>query len=104
MKNWYLHVKMLDGSTWKIPVEVIANDRAEYYAERDNISFDKAMKETTELFESNKDEIKEWAEGNMNWSDVSSSAVMVDPGEPVDYDEGWVCGKKHIVRDEDEVP
>jgi hypothetical protein len=92
----YLRVTMPDGSKWDVPARVIAENRARYYAKIDpNTTYEGEFDYTM----SNNYELKDWAAGNMNWSDVEDHAkrVAVPPLEP-DYQEGWVNGEKEIVE------
>lgn len=89
-------VTMENGQKWAISVERIAFNRAHYYEKNDGISFDESLKnDTIPLFESDDYEIKDWAQNNMNWSDVEKYAKLVDEGE-CDFQEGWVNGEKEI--------
>jgi hypothetical protein len=49
------------------------------------------------LFESDEFEIEDWAANNMDWSDVVAFATKIGPVDQVDYQEGWVNGKKEIL-------
>lgn len=95
----YLRVTMPDGTRWDVPVMVIAKDRADEYAHEFDGDAAKSLNEDTlPLFLEDEDEIKDWAENNMNWSDVKSVAIRVPTKKkPVDYQEGWVDGDKEIV-------
>jgi len=95
------HVEMPDMTIWSVPVRVIAENRAVYYAPRDFEDDEIAsLKDTEEWFENYPEEIHEWAAGNMNWEDVESVATLVEtptPDEDEDYQEGWVNGEHQIV-------
>lgn len=100
VEDRYLQVTMLDGSKWNVPVRVIAEDRAKYYAEKDNITFEESLhNDTLPLFEGDNCEIMDWASNNMNWEDVQKYAVKVDshPMAARDLQEGWVNGDKKVV-------
>jgi len=91
-------VTMEDGSEWEVPVILIACSHAEYYAKVDEMSFEDALKETSELFENDEYEVQDWASGNMDWDDVESSARMVkSPSQDVDYRDGWINGESEVV-------
>lgn len=94
----FLEVEMPDGSAWRVPAEVVAENRARYYAEKHpedggyEVEFEYAMKYLGSL--------KDWARNNMNWSDVASSATKVErPSPTVDYQEGWVNGQMRVVEE-----
>lgn len=94
-----LHVSMPDGSRWSVPVEIIARDRAAYYAPREfDGDIERSLTEDTiPLFESDDYEIKDWAANNMNWKDVKAHAVCVKAPSPPDFQEGWINGDKEVV-------
>jgi hypothetical protein len=93
-----LTVKMPDGSTWGVPVEVIARHRSEHYAHEFDGDIEKCLQQdTVPLFEVDDFEVEDWAANNMNWVDVAAHAFLVDsPDEPVDYQEGWMSGEKQV--------
>lgn len=95
-----LRVTMPDGSRWDVPVDVIARNRAAYYADRlHGGDIEKSLTEDTlPLFESDDYEIEDWAANNMDWSDVQAHARMVEPAADADYQEGWVNGEKEVVE------
>lgn len=91
-----LHITMPDGSVWVVPVQLIATNRAEYYAREFGGDFNRSLAEDTlPLFRSDDFEIEDWAANNMNWSDVQHAAKCVSPGD-VDFQEGWVNGDKEV--------
>lgn len=92
-------VTMPDGSVWGVPVRAIAVHRANYYAEEfNNDALESMAKDTFPLFESDLEEIRDWAANNMNWSDVSSYAVTITPSD-IDYEDGWCNGEYKIITD-----
>lgn len=92
----FLRVTMPDGSEWDVPAHVIADDRARYYAESDpHTTYQEAYDETI----SDPSDLIEWAEGDMNWSDVVAHAVKVETqARAVDYQDGWVNGDKRVIE------
>lgn len=89
-------VEMPDGSEWQVPVDVIARNRAEHYANEFDGDVERSLAEDTmPLFASDDYEVKDWAENNMNWADVVSDATQREPGN-VDYQDGWANGEKRI--------
>ena len=95
MKEKYLRVIMPDGSKWDVPVMLIVNDRAKYYAETDpETSFDKEV----EYALNDEYEITDWAANNMNWKDVVLQAQIVNEDREVDYQEGWINGDQEIIE------
>lgn len=94
----HLQIEMPDGSKWAIPVDVIAMNRAAYYAKNDGVSIENSLNnDTLPLFESDDFEIEDWAANNMNWSDVEHLAVCISKSE-TDYEEGWCNGDKEIIE------
>lgn len=92
-----LIVTMPDGSEWAVPVRVVAESHAKYYAKNYEGDTDAAMKlHTAPLFDSDADAITDWAENNMNWADVKDWAKQVKEPDCVDFDDGWVNGEKSI--------
>jgi hypothetical protein len=93
MSNKVLRVEMSDGSLWDIPIDFIANNMANYYSRNNPNKFDeeyqKAIDDNSKLIEH--------AENNMNWSDVSRIAKLHKTGS-IDYQDGWVNGKKQIIK------
>lgn len=93
--NKHLIVSMPDGFDYAVPVEVIARNRAEYYAVKD-YSGDvtkSLVDDTLPLFQADSAEIREWAAYNMNWNDVKDKAKQVIKRHiKVDYQEAWVNG------------
>lgn len=96
LSNKELHITMPDESVWAVPVELIANHRAEYYAHEFGGDVQRSLAEDTlPLFRANDYEIEDWASNNMNWSNVQHAARCVKTGD-VDYQEGWVNGEKSV--------
>lgn len=86
---------MPDNSRWDVPCEVIAKNRAEFYASKGDDyqeEFDYTMSSDFEL--------RDWAAGNMNWDEVEQFAVKANVNDLVkpDYQEGWVNGEKEIIE------
>jgi hypothetical protein len=93
----HLQVTMPDGSKWAVPVDVIAMNRAAYYAKNDGLTIEDSLNnDTNPLFASDDFEIEDWAANNMNWSDVEHLAVCTGNGV-VDFDDGWANGDKSVI-------
>jgi hypothetical protein len=98
----FLETTMPDGSIWRVPVEVIARDRATHYAREFGGDIERSLQEDTiPLFETDDYEIEDWAANNMLWEDVQQHAYRVaDPTPPeINYQEGWTNGEKRVVRE-----
>lgn len=94
----HLQIEMPDGSKWAVPVEVIAMNRAVYYAKHDGVTIEESLEnDTRPLFAGSPYDIEDWAANNMNWKDVEHLAVCVSKGE-ADYQEGWVNGQKEVIE------
>ena len=96
----HLRVTMPDGSLWDVPVDVIARNRAERYKDEFGDDVERSLVEDTlPLFASDNRQIRSWAAGNMDWSDVRDVARQVPHYDrpPVDFQEGWVNGEKELV-------
>lgn len=52
-------------------------------------------KDTLPRFNDDPFEIEDWAENNINWSEVVEHARLINEGE-TDYQEGWVNGDKEL--------
>lgn len=87
-------VKMPDGSTWAVPVSMIAMDRAKHYASEFGGDVERSLQEDTlPLFEKDDYAIEDWAKGNMDWSDFDGYQVKVNEAPPIDFQEGWLNGE-----------
>lgn len=70
-------VELEDGSYWQFPAELIAKDRADYYAKKDpDPDYETTYKSEFEYTMSSEDELKDWFQNNMNREDVEEHAVM----------------------------
>jgi hypothetical protein len=100
MKKQFLQVTMPDGTKWNVPVDIIARNRAMYYASSFGNDVQRSLNEDTlPLFEGSVQEIHDWATTNMDWRDVSGVACKVH--EPfVDYEEGWLNGRWKVLVEE----
>lgn len=95
LKHTYLTMQVGDGSTWGVPVEMIALNRAAHYAHEFDGDIERSMDEDTiPLFNSNDYEIEDWAVNNMNWSDFNGHQVKLRDGTVIDFEEAWIeCEK-----------
>lgn len=95
MTEKYLRVEMPDGSEWDVPARLIADDYATYYAKADTaMSFDDHRADAM----GDDEQLIDWAENNMNWSDVAAHAVRFFGEQFPDYHDGWINGVKEIVE------
>jgi len=92
-------VEMQDGSTWGVPVAMIARNRAAHYANEFGGDIERSLAEDTiPLFE-HPGEILDWAVNNMNWSDFDGRQVKVTDAPAPDFQDAWMSGKKGFVKD-----
>ena len=95
MKKRFLRVTMPDNSVWKVNVNEIAENKAEYYSEFKGANYEEILKDTLE----DNEELIDWAENNMEWSTVQSKAMKIRDGQ-VDYEDGWHNGPKTIISED----
>ena len=94
--NKSLHVEMPDGHTYAVPVEIIARNRAEAYADEYGDDVGESLREDTiPLFMERDYNIRDWASNNMNWDDVKAHARRLerDEKQEYDYEDGWCNGE-----------
>lgn len=87
------HFTLSNRVVMAIPVRVIAEDRARYFAHE--FAGDVArslMEDTIPMFEGDDYEIEDWARNNMDWKDVKKFARVVKAPDHQDelYQEGWM--------------
>lgn len=94
----HMMIDMPDGLTYGVSVEVIARNRAEYYAHKEyGGDIAKSLRDDTlPLFE-DEYQIRDWAANNMNWSDVKHDAVVLKKKvDECEFQEQWVNGEYKI--------
>lgn len=95
-------VRMPDGSVWAVPVAVVARNRAEHYAHEFGGDVERSLVEdTVPLFGDDSSAVTDWAQNNMNWSDVEKDAHLVEPPGDPDFQEGWTSGEMWVEEQED---
>lgn len=95
MSKHYI-VTMPNGERWSVPVMVIAEHRARYYAEKYGGNVRKSYQEDTkQLFEADGDVVEYWAQNHMKWKDVSDKATLVGTGKCF-YEAWWTSGHNEI--------
>lgn len=100
----YLRVKF-DNELWDIPLSVIAENRARYYANLDvpgktenNWEWKKVFKSEYDMVMNDAANATNWASGNMDWADVKDYAERVGKVEHDEYGDLWVNAEKFIVE------
>lgn len=101
-------VTMPDDKRFAIPAEFVANHRATYFARRIT---DASSATEVEVFKSevayalrNPEELTDWMDNNMDWSNVEKVAKELPPRftELVDYNQAWSNADKDVVLEEEE--
>lgn len=92
----YMTMKVSDGSTWGVPVMMIARSRAAHYAKEFDGDIDRSLAEDTiPLFNDDDYNIEDWAVNNMNWSDFDGYQVKLSEGDVSnDFQESWLEEEK----------
>ena len=94
-----LTLTMPDGSVWGVPVDIIALNRAAYYAKDYDFDINRSLTEDTNpFFNADEYEIKDWAANNMNWSDFDGYQFKIESATPLDFQEAWMSGEMNIVE------
>ena len=100
MKN-YLSVEFSDGSTFRIPIGIIALNRAEYFAKKeggdDPVKYSTIFEEEYQYTLGDSAELLDWAANNMNWSDVEEYAIQIDT-KSADFEEEWPNTVKAVIE------
>ena len=69
-----LRMTFSDGSIWEIPALFIAEHRAKYYSKKDK---DTTFEKEIDFALTDEYEFEDWAQNNMDFSDVKVCAVRV---------------------------
>jgi hypothetical protein len=89
MKEKCLKVRFSNGDLFVVPGRIIAENRANYYANLDGYDLNSNEWEAEVITALNDElEIEDWAANEMNWSELEPYAVQIDTGE-FDYDDEW---------------
>lgn len=98
-KSKFIIIAFSDGD-YKIPADIIAKDRAKYYAELDSErgdgEYDEIYKEEYEYTMNDNYELIDWAENNMDWSDISDQAERISISDDVDHNYEWINANKRV--------
>lgn len=91
--NKFYVIKVNDSLLCKIPLIIIAKNRASHFANEYNGDIEKSMRDdTVPLFLSDEYEIKDWAQNNMNWSDVKEFSEFVHINPDQYMSKAWLLG------------
>lgn len=83
----FVEIELVDGRVYRIPRHVVANNRANYYAERDKSTtyqeeYDYLMEETKDA----DSEVHEWLFNEMDWYELNPQLVRHDVPKLKDAD------------------
>jgi hypothetical protein len=94
-------LSMPNGEVWKVPIRIIAMDRARAYSSEYEGSVERSLHEDTlPLFNAQGFEIEDWAKNNMDWSDVETHAIReVEADREKERVDGWSDGEVEISRE-----
>jgi len=98
--NSVVQITFSNGEKYNIPESVIAEDRAEYYAnkfEGDEGSYDEIFEKEYEFALNDRLELLDWLSNNMNWCDVEHEAERVEK-EDIDKSEEFVNAEKKYIQ------
>lgn len=102
MTKKYVYVKF-SNATYRIPAEVIATDRATYFATHDtgddtphtDPEWQRIYAEEIEYTLNDEYELTDWASNNMNWEDVEAHAERVE-NVIANYSDEWTNAEKEV--------
>lgn len=104
MPTKYLRVTMPDGSKWDVEAKVIADNRAQYYADQEDPEDPAAQhKVYTEEFGfalNDDSELEDWAKGNMDWAGVQHTATRHHPPDEDTYEDAWCNAPMEVVEED----
>jgi len=89
-----IRIEMEDGSKWDVPLNIVAENKANYYCE----SIAEFEREKTLVMNVESEGI-DWLQNNMDWDDVKSVAVRVESEIP-DYNKMMVNADMKIIDEE----
>ena len=96
-----MSVEFSDGSIFRIPIGIIALDRADYFAKKeggnDPVKYSTVYEEEYQYTLSSDAELLDWAANNMNWSNLEDYAIEVDK-KGVDFEQEWPNAVKGIIK------
>lgn len=95
-----IRVTFSNGKMYNIPAEVIAEDRADYYAtkfEGEEGTYDEIYEKEFNYTFNHRLQLLDWMSNNMNWEDVSSDAKQVET-EEIDKSEEFVNAEKTVIQ------
>ena len=95
----FIRISFSNGEKWDVPARIVAEERATYYSDIDgNPKNSPQWKEEYEYSLSEDFELEDWLNNNMNWSDVSEYARLVDGDSNYNYEDEFTNSEKEIVE------
>lgn len=101
----YIHAKMSNGETYRIPADVVARSMGAYYGRRNWESGYREGANPVDQIEiealralRDDDELIDWAANNMNWEDVAAVATLVESAPSIDLDSEWTNAWMTVVE------
>jgi len=96
-----LKVRFPNGDMFKIPARVIAENRADYYADLDGYEKESNEWEAEVQNALNEEfEIYDWAGNNMDWEDLVPYAKRIEDLTDMDYSEEWPDADLEICKED----
>ena len=92
----YLKIETQKNKHVEIPVNIIAEDRANYYVNKYQRSFDQSYDESISAFNDYECLVEYWATKKMKWKEINSILknlyqISLDQNE-------WLASRKQIVK------
>lgn len=97
IKKKGFNLTMNDGNTFFVPFDIILIDKVSYYF------YDKKIETSFEDYflsyiqKQDTDTLIDWAENNINWSEIEPFSRLQLPKQQTSYDEEWSNNEKVIV-------
>lgn len=103
----YLIVKMPNNKNYKIPADIIATDRANYFKENRELLSPELKKLScpaifAEIYRNTIETdilLLEWASNTISWNEVKSVAKQIKSNTD---EENWKAGKKEIIEENED--
>ena len=94
MEEQKLIIKFSNGEVYEVPASSIAEARTDYYMKVDGYErLSEDWKKEFQYVMNNENELLDWVQNNMDWSDLKGAARKVEPKDSFDYDEEFFNAK-----------
>ena len=94
-----IEITFSNGDVYSVPAEVVAKDRAEYYAERfegEEGTYEEIVEREMQVV-NDKWEILDWMSNQMNWEDVKEDTEYIENRMTVDKESEFVNADKEFI-------